>query len=78
MPGLYIIAGCNGAGKTTASGISNLLNLYAPLIDNWAVIDNMDAVPNIIANGSGTGNKMILHPDLWSIFSKAIKSYGRY
>ena len=57
MPGLYIIAGCNGAGKTTASGISNLLK-------NWAVIDNMDAVPNIIANGSGTGNKMILHPDL--------------
>jgi hypothetical protein len=49
-------------------GISNLLNLYIPIVDNWTVIDNMDVVPNIIARRS-KNEEMILNSELWSIFS---------
>lgn len=49
-------------------GISNLLNLYIPIVDNWTVIDNMDLEPNIIASGSSKEDKMILNSDLWNIF----------
>jgi predicted ABC-type ATPase len=51
-------------------GISNLLNLYVPIVDNWAVIDNMDVEPNIIARGSTKDDKMILNSELWNIFSE--------
>ena len=54
-------------------GISNLMNLYAPIVDNWTVIDNMAAVPNVIARGAGKENKMILNSELWSIFSNQSK-----
>jgi predicted ABC-type ATPase len=50
-------------------GISNLLNLYIPVVDNWTVLDNMGVVPNIIARGSKK-EEMILNSELWSIFSK--------
>lgn len=50
-------------------GISNLLNLYIPIVDNWTVIDNMDVEPNIIARGSKK-EEIVLNSDLWSIFSK--------
>jgi predicted ABC-type ATPase len=49
-------------------GISNLLNLYVPIVDKWMVIDNMNTEPDIIATGSGNDNKMILNSELWSIF----------
>lgn len=51
-------------------GISNLLNLYEPIVDNLTVIDNMDTEPNIIAKGSGKENKLILNSELWGLFSK--------
>ncbi|OQP58790.1 zeta toxin family protein [Niastella populi] len=54
-------------------GIANLLNLYAPIVDNWAVIDNMDIEQNIIAKGSGNGDKLILNAELWNIFSNQSK-----
>jgi predicted ABC-type ATPase len=50
-------------------GISNLLNLYIPIVDNWTAIDNMDVAPKIIARGSNK-DEMILNSELWSIFSK--------
>ncbi|WP_081152561.1 zeta toxin family protein [Niastella vici] len=46
-------------------GISNLLNLYIPIADNWKVIDNM-VEPTIIAKGNNT----ILNSELWNIFLK--------
>jgi predicted ABC-type ATPase len=49
-------------------GISNLLNLYVSVVDNWIVIDNMNAEPNIIARGFTKEDKMILNPELWSTF----------
>lgn len=51
-------------------GVSNLLNLYVPVVDKWIVIDNMNAKPNIIAMGSGKEDKMILNSELWSVFLK--------
>ena len=50
-------------------GISNLLNLYIPIVDNCTVIDNKDVVPNIIVRVSKK-EEMILNSELWSIFSK--------
>ena len=47
-----------------------MLNLYVPVVDNWIVIDNMNAEPNIIARGSTKEDKMVLNSELWSIFSK--------
>jgi predicted ABC-type ATPase len=49
-------------------GISNLLNLYVPIVDNWTVIDNMNVEPKIIARGSAKDDKMILNSELWNIF----------
>jgi predicted ABC-type ATPase len=49
-------------------GISNLLNLYVPVVDKWMVIDNMNGEPNIIARGAGQENKTILNSELWNIF----------
>jgi predicted ABC-type ATPase len=56
-------------GRRYYRGISNLLNLYTPIVDNWTVIDNMDVEPNIIVRGSKK-EEMILNSELWSIFSK--------
>lgn len=50
-------------------GISNLLNLYIPIVDKWSVIDNMED-PKIIAKGSTIENETILNSDLWNIFLK--------
>lgn len=49
-------------------GMSNLLNLYAPVVDKWVVIDNMNAEPEIIAKGSMKENSMIFNSELWNIF----------
>jgi predicted ABC-type ATPase len=63
---LYIIAGCNGAGKTTAS---------YPICDNWFVIDNMDLSPEVIAEGSDTLGKEIFNNDIWeTILSQRYES----
>jgi predicted ABC-type ATPase len=48
-------------------GISNLLNLYAPIVDKWIVIDNTYAEPNIIAKGV-LGDNTILNSELWKLF----------
>src|SRR5690606_24730228 len=34
-------------------GIYNLVNLYIPVCDAWFVVNNMEAIPEEIANGSG-------------------------
>lgn len=49
-------------------GISNLLNLYAPIVDKWIVIDNTRTKPNIIAKGSAEEDNTILNSELWNIF----------
>jgi len=57
-------------------GISNLLNLYVPVVDNWIVIDNMEK-PNIIAKGSTKGDNSIINSELWDILLKQSSFYGK-
>jgi len=60
----YIIAGGNGAGKTTFAmeflpryvfcweflNVDNLFHYYRPLLDSWTLFDNSTAAPTIIAS----------------------------
>jgi predicted ABC-type ATPase len=60
---LYIIAGCNGAGKTTASftilpeiierrylnGIKNLFQIYLPIVDGLLIFDNSEGKHELLA-----------------------------
>jgi predicted ABC-type ATPase len=56
-------------------GISNLLNLYIPVVDNWIVIDNMNITPNEIAKGSENKGKIIINSEFWSIIIEQSKYY---
>jgi len=58
-------------------GITNLFNLYIPIVNNWIVIDNMDTEPYIIAKGTEAQDKMILNSELWNILLKQSKFYGK-
>ena len=52
---LYIIAGCNGVGKTTASMTilpKALFNLFMNEVDSWMIYDNSDNARVEIAVGS--------------------------
>jgi predicted ABC-type ATPase len=51
-------------------GVSNLLNLYIPVVDKWTVFDNMEVAPNVIAKGTMNDDKMIVNSELWNIFSE--------
>ena len=48
-------------------GISNLIKLYIPVCDNWIIIDNMDAVPEVVAQGGINMKKAIKKGDIWNI-----------
>lgn len=50
-------------------GIDNLFKIYLPLCDEWAVFDNSDGEPLLIADGNET-ETMIIHPDNWKSFKK--------
>jgi predicted ABC-type ATPase len=59
-------------------GIANLINLYIPVVDSWRLIDNLDAIPNIIAKGVGNEEEVIILPELWNRFIEQSKSsYGK-
>src|SRR5689334_16882826 len=45
-------------------GIYNLFNLYLPVCDNWMIIDNMDAVPIVIAYKLKSKEKVIINNDI--------------
>jgi len=46
-------------------GLRNLVDLYIPICDNWMIINNIDVVPEIIAEG-GFGNRTtIINNDIW-------------
>jgi predicted ABC-type ATPase len=48
-------------------GISNLIKLYIPSCDNWMIIDNMDTVPEVVAQGGINMKKDIKKDDIWNI-----------
>jgi predicted ABC-type ATPase len=51
-------------------GISNLLKLYIPACDYWIIIDNTDAVSEVVAQGSLNAEKVIKKDDIWNIIIK--------
>lgn len=47
-------------------GLNNLLELYSPLADTWAVYDNSgNGSPLLIAIGEQQRNLRVIRPDLW-------------
>jgi len=56
-------------------GIRNLFKLYIPACDNWMIIDNMDMIPDVIAYGSGTDQRMIINNDIWETILEQSKFY---
>jgi predicted ABC-type ATPase len=40
-------------------GISNLLNLYIPLVDSWRIYDNEGNTPELIASGDFNGIRVV-------------------
>ena len=48
-------------------GISNLLKLYMPICDNWIILDNTDAVSNVVALGGINAEKLVKNDDIWNI-----------
>jgi len=57
-------------------GISNLLKLYISICDNWMVIDNMDAVPDVVALGGINGEVVVKNDDIWNIIVRQSKNNG--
>ncbi|MDB5155678.1 MAG: Zeta toxin [Mucilaginibacter sp.] len=50
-------------------GISNLLNLYIKVCDNWIVIDNRYPTPVIIANNIDGLGETVINSDIWFMIS---------
>lgn len=46
-------------------GISNLMNLYIPICDNWLMIDNTSTAPLEISSGTNTASESVC---IWDIF----------
>ena len=73
---LFIIAGCNGAGKTIRryySGLKNFLNLYKDKVDYWILIDNSKTVPTLIAEGWQTKLYQVIDFDKWESINKLVQ-----
>jgi predicted ABC-type ATPase len=48
-------------------GISNLINLYIPVCDNWIVVDNTEMVSTTVAKSSKKLTEVIINSDIWNI-----------
>lgn len=55
-------------------GIANLLKLYMPICDEWAIVDNMGLRPEVIVKKSDVG-KAIFNDAFWNAIEK--QSYER-
>ena len=74
---LYIIAGCNGAGKRASegghniepavierryfAGIRNLFNVYLPIVDDVLIFDNSEGKHELIAEKSVNSNVIVMN-----------------
>ena len=63
----------NVVRRRYVSGISNLFNLYIPIVDTWVIIDNSTQPRQMVANGSA-GRQSIIYNE--TTFQK-IQSYVR-
>lgn len=48
-------------------GIKNLFELYIPICDDWAVLDNMNLYPETIARGKNRIEIVVENDDLWEV-----------
>jgi predicted ABC-type ATPase len=51
-------------------GIENLFTLYIPVCDNWTIVDNMNLVVKIIAEGKKEDEKLITNDEIWETILK--------
>jgi predicted ABC-type ATPase len=51
-------------------GITNLINIYSQLADNWFVLDNSSIEPKLIAEGNENIVIQIINEELWLIINK--------
>lgn len=58
-------------------GIQNFFKLYLPSCDNWVIIDNGDAVPDVVALGKGLQEKVIINDDIWKLILQQSHRYGK-
>ena len=57
-------------------GLANLFNLYLPICNQWFVFDNMDLVPEIIAQRHEFGES-IVNNELWSRLKAEYYGYNK-
>jgi len=57
-------------------GILNLVNLYAPICDNWIVVDNRYVVPELIAKGAIGSQNIVINGYIWGLIIAQSKEYG--
>lgn len=58
-------------------GIVNLINLYLPVCDNWLLVNNMNVIPDLIAQGGLHSDIIIKNADIWDAITQLSKRYGR-
>jgi predicted ABC-type ATPase len=51
-------------------GLTNLINIYSQLADNWFVLDNSSIEPKLIAEGNENVAIQIINEELWLIINK--------
>lgn len=51
-------------------GLSNLINIYYSLADNWFILDNSTAESQLIAEGHNTVVSQIINNEIWTIINK--------
>lgn len=73
MPNLYIISGCNGAGKPEDTiirryqgGLTNFFKIYQPICDTWVLVNNMYPDPIFVAKGSLAKEERVYDEFLWN------------
>ena len=49
-------------------GIENLFKIYLPLCDDWAVFDNSDEIPDLIAEGT-MSKTVVSQPKIWNLIN---------
>jgi predicted ABC-type ATPase len=53
-------------------GVSNLFELYIPIVDTWAIYDNSEGVsPSLIGMGDAMGPTKIVRSDTWRRLRKS-------
>lgn len=58
-------------------GIFNLLHLYIPICSNWMVINNMDVLPDMIAQGGVNIDTLVRNTDIWNTIEQQSAHHGK-